>query len=132
MAGGPGNHDGQMRPLTGDDFRKWSDGLRDVEEMVEDPKLRDDVARIRDRARSMRVEFKRHSKEPNWDLVRSTILKPLAELQTRLAEEIARRESSDALVPIDREPVIDRFSNLVEKYYEQLGKGKQGRGETRR
>ena len=121
-----------MKPLTGDDFRKWSDKLRDVEEMVEDPKLRDDVARVRDRARSMRVEFKRHSKEPNWDLVRDTILQPLVELQQRLAEEIARRESSDALVPIDREPVQDRFSDLVEKYYKRLGQGDKKDGETRR
>ena len=132
MSGGPGDHGGEMKPLTGDDFRKWSDKLRDVEEMVEDPKLRDDVARVRDRARSMRVEFKRHSKEPNWDLVRDTILQPLVELQQRLAEDIARRESSDALVPIDREPVQDRFSDLVEQYYKRLGQGEKRDGETGR
>jgi hypothetical protein len=131
MSGGPGDHGGAMKPLTGDDFRKWSDKLRDVEEMVEDPKLRDDVARVRDRARSMRVEFKRHSKEPNWDVVRDSILQPLVELQQRLAEEIARRESSDALVPIDREPVQDRFSDLVEQYYKRLGQGEKRDGETR-
>ena len=132
MSGGPGDHGGAMKPLTGDDFRKWSDKLRDVEEMVEDPKLRDDVARVRDRARSMRVKFKRHSKEPNWDLVRDTILQPLVQLQQRLAEEIARRESSDALVPIDREPVQDRYSDLVEQYYKRLGQGDKRDGETRR
>jgi hypothetical protein len=132
MSGGPGDHGGAMKPLTGDDFREWSDKLRDVEEMVEDPELRDDVARIRDRARSMRVEFKRHSREPNWDLVRDTILQPLVQLQQRLAEEIARRESSDALVPIDREPVQDRFSDLVEQYYKRLGQGDRRDGEIRR
>ena len=38
------------------------------------------------------------------------------------AEELARRESNDALVPIDRDPVPPQFSELVRRYYEQLGK----------
>ena len=42
----------------------------------------------------------------------------------RLAEEIARRESPDALVPIDRDPVPKRFSDMVRLYYERLGSGK--------
>lgn len=117
-SGGPGG------PLTGEDYQEWSDGLRNVEEMVDDPQLRAEVARVRERARSMRVEFKRHSKEPAWDLVRTEIYEPLVELQNRLAEEIARRESDDALVPIDRDPVPDRYSELVRRYYENLGSGK--------
>jgi hypothetical protein len=116
--GGGGNNRG---PLTGEDFQNWSDRLRDVEEMVEDPRLRADVADIRDRARSMRAEFIRHSKEPQWDLVRATLYEPLVELQTRLAEEIARKESHDALVPLDRDPIPDRYQELVRRYYERLG-----------
>ena len=56
-------------PLTGERFLQWSDRLRDVEEMVADPELRGEAARIRERARSMRAEFKRHSADPNWELV---------------------------------------------------------------
>ena len=37
----------QSGPLTGGDFRKWADRLRDVEEMLDDPALRAEAARIR-------------------------------------------------------------------------------------
>ena len=57
--------------------------MRDIEETVTDPKLRAEVARIREEARSMRIEFKRHSREPEWNLVKMKILDPLDELQKR-------------------------------------------------
>jgi len=113
----------RVRPLTGgDDFRGWSDRLREVEEMVDDPDLRAEAARLRDRARSIRVDFKRHSKEPNWDLVRTNVFEPLLELKDKVADEVAKRDKKDALVPIDRDPVPDRYSELVRRYYEELGK----------
>ena len=46
---------------------------------------------------------------------------PLNEVRNRIAEELARRESKDALVPIDRDPVPARYSDLVRRYYEKLG-----------
>ena len=92
-----------------------------MEELLEDPKWQADVARIRDRARSVRAEYKRHSKDPNWDLVRDKILNPLAELQDQLQEEILRQQSPDTLVPIDRDPVPNKFENRVRRYFERLG-----------
>ena len=112
-------------PITGEDFRQWSDRLRDVEEMLTERDLRNEAARVRDRARSIRVEFKRHGKEPRWDLVRQQISKPLIELRRRLDEELAKLESDEALVPIDRDPVPGRFAELVRRYYENLGGGDQ-------
>jgi hypothetical protein len=46
----------------------------------------------------------------------------LVELRTRISEELARRESKEALVPIDRDPVPTRYSELVRRYYEELGR----------
>ena len=89
--------------------------------MLDDPELRADVARVRDRARGVRVDLKRHSKKPQWDLVRKDILQPMVELQQRIDEEIAKRESKDSLVPIDRDPVPNRYAEMVRRYYEQLG-----------
>jgi hypothetical protein len=106
--------------LTGPEFSEWSDRLREVEEMIEIPELRAEVARVRDRARAVRAEFKRHSKEPQWGLVRMEIAGPLVEVRNRVIEELARRESSDSLVPIDRDPVPRKFSELVREYYEKL------------
>lgn len=111
-------------PLTGEAFRQWSDRLRDVEEMLEDPQLRGDVAAIRDRARQLRSEFKRHSREPDWNLVRATVLEPLVELADKLAAEARRKDGTDPLVPLDRQLVPPRFEDLVRKYFERLGKGK--------
>jgi hypothetical protein len=109
-------------PITGTEYTQWSDRLRDVEEMLDVPELRAEAARIRDRARNVRVELKRHSKEPQWDLVQMEIAGPLVELRARISEELARRESKEALVPIDRDPVPTRYSELVRRYYEELGR----------
>ena len=71
----------------------------------------------------MRAEFKRHSKEPNWELVREFIGRPLVELRNAVAEELLRREGNESLVPIDREPVPAQYAEQVRRYYERLGSG---------
>ena len=118
QAGGPGAVEG---PITGEDYGPWTDRLRDVEEMVEMPELRQEIARVRDRVRAMRSDFKRHSKAPQWDMVQSQVATPLKAVRDRLTEELMKRESTEALVPIDRDPVPQKFSDLVRKYYEKLG-----------
>jgi len=125
--GGGGNQRGQWDqfdpngPLTGRDFRQWSDRLREVEEMLSEPDFRNDVARVRDRARAIRAEFTRHGKEPQWNLVEQMITKPLTELRNRIGEELAKLKPDEAIVPIDRDPVPGRFAELVRRYYENLG-----------
>jgi hypothetical protein len=114
---------GPARPLTGADYETWSERLGNVEEMVDDADVRTDLARIRERARAVRSDFKRHGKAPQWDLVRTQIAGPLAQVRDRVGEELQRRESKDALVPIDRDPVPTRYSDLVRRYYEKLGQG---------
>jgi hypothetical protein len=118
-----GGNQRMMQPISGEDFRDWSDRLRDVEEMIADPDMRAEASRIREQAREIRREMKRHSAEPNWDLVKMKVAKPLAELQDRVAEEIMRRSSKDALVPLDRDPVPAEFQDAVRRYYERLGSG---------
>ncbi len=128
-SGWGGNQSGQWDridpngPFTGRDFRQWSDRLRDVEEMLTERELRDEAARVRDRARSIRAEFKRHGKEPQWDLVQQQITNPLTELRKHLSDKLAQLQSDEALVPIDRDPVPSRFAELVRRYYENLGGG---------
>jgi len=72
----------------------------------------------------MRLEIKRHAKAPNWDLVEDKIVDPLHELRKKVAEELRRRQSKDARVPLDRDPVPSEYSRRVREYYERLGKGK--------
>src|SRR5690606_31029258 len=89
-SGSTGPHLGPQRPLTSSEFVQWSDRMRDVEEMLDNPDLRAEVARIRDRAREMRIDVKRHTKQPNWELVRASIYGPMLELQDRVAEELTQ------------------------------------------
>jgi hypothetical protein len=128
QAGGPRQFSGggnrEFAPITGEDFLNWSDRLRDVEEMVDDPELRAEAARIRDQARAIRAEFKRHSKEPNWGLVRVNVAEPLVELSNRVSDELLRRNSKQAIVPLDRDPVPPKYSEKTRRYYERLGSGK--------
>lgn len=111
-------------PITGEQFAEWSDRLRDVEEMVDLPDLRTEVSMARERARLMRQEFKGERKKPDWAKVELQVVKPLVEVRQKLQEELARREVKDSLVPIDRDPVPARYSELVRRYYENLGKEK--------
>ena len=121
-ATGGGTEGEQAGPLTGDNFTEWSDRLRNVEEMVDSPALRTEVARIRETAQGVRADFKRHSLKPNWDLVNTKISAPLVELRNRLTEELARRESKESLVPIDRDPVPTKYAERVRRYYDELGR----------
>ena len=131
MGGGREARDGSPdrnapgRPLTGNDFSNWSDQLRDIEEMLDDPDLRSRIARVRDRARAIRAEFRRHGTEPQWDLVRSQLLNEMQQLQQQIDNELRRLESDRAMVPIDREPVPEEFDSLVQRYYELLGQQRQ-------
>ena len=109
-------------PLTGRDYENWSDRLGNVEEMIDEADLRNELAQVRERARGVRSEFKRQGKSPQWSFVQTRIAEPLVEVRNRVAEELAKRESKDALVPIDRDPVPTQFSDLVRRYYEKLGK----------
>ena len=76
------------------------------------------------RARAIRAELKRHSAEPQWDLVTEQLSKPLTELGNRVAEELLRRTSQKAVVPLDRDPVPPQYTEKTRRYYERLGSGR--------
>ena len=109
-------------PIMGGDFGPWAERLREVEEVLDRPDLRDAVATARERARAMRQEYRHDRKKPDWAVVRAEILSPLLEVRSRIGEELARRNANDPLAPVDRDPVPPRFAESVQKYYEELGK----------
>ena len=120
-AGGGGGLESSS-PLMGEDFAQWTDRLRDIEELVRDPELKAQAARVREAARDFRKEYKRHSKEPQWELVKKMISNPLQELQRRVQEELVRKTAKEnELVPLDRDPVPDRFRSELDSYFERLG-----------
>jgi hypothetical protein len=111
-------------PLTGEEFARWNERLRDVEELLDTPELRNAVATARERARMLRRDLRQDLKKPDWTVVQLQIVKPLVEVRNRVAEELARRDPKDSLAPIDRDPVPNRFAESVRRYYEELGKDK--------
>ncbi len=109
-------------PITGDGFRDWSNRLRDVEELVSDPELRNRATQIRQAARDIRNEVKKHAANPQWDLVKQMIADPLRELRKDVSDELLRKSGDkNSLVPIDRDPVPSQYSDSVRRYYENLG-----------
>ncbi|HUC86518.1 MAG TPA: hypothetical protein VL970_15085 [Candidatus Acidoferrales bacterium] len=116
-AGGLGNNG----PITGNDYVSWSEHLQDVEQVVDPEDLRNELATVRERAAALRAEYREHGRKPDADAVRRQIVTPLTQVRAWLQEELARREKSDSLVPLDRDPVPDNYAELVREYYQKLG-----------
>jgi hypothetical protein len=108
-------------PLTGGGFATWAERLRTVEELMESPDVRQQLAAARARAEEFRRDNQRRGQAPRWDMVEMGIVKPLDDARGWLRQELTRREHPDALQPVDRDPVPERYAESVRKYYEALG-----------
>lgn len=112
---------GDGGPITGNDYAAWSQQLRDVENVLDSPDLRNQLAAVRDRVGVFRAAYRNGRRVPSAETVREQLLMPLSQVQVWVREELARQENSGSLVPLDRDPVPEPYSELVRKYYEQLG-----------
>jgi len=115
------NSPGRDSPLTGRGFGDWNQRLRTIEELVEQPDIRQRLSQAREEAERLRAEFKRHGAMPQWGVVDEGIIAPLSEARSWVAQELARHEDPQALQPIDRDPVPRAYQESVRKYYESLG-----------
>jgi len=120
--------DSQEQPdrsvFTGEGYDRWSDRLRNVEELLNNPELRNEAAKILDRARELRMESKRNNETPQVSHLNQRITQPLVELRDRVAEELSKKDAGKNLAPVDRDPVPAEFRDLVKRYYKELGAGK--------
>jgi hypothetical protein len=115
----------QSPPITGDGFREWTQRLGEVEQMLSDSELRGRAAAIRDRARELRRDVTRRSRQPQWAELEDLLVEPLRQLQIEVNAELLRRNAErNATVPMDRDPVPNRFSDAVRQYYERVGAGR--------
>jgi hypothetical protein len=108
-------------PITGSDYASWSQQLRDVESVLDSPDLRNQLATVRDRVGAFRAAYRNGRQVPSAETVREKLLMPLSQVQVWVREELARQENSGSLVPLDRDPVPEHYSELVRQYYEKLG-----------
>ncbi len=109
--------------FSGSGYGSWSDRLRNVEELLNQPELRNDAAQVLDNARSLRFETQRNNEPPQADQIQARIVQPLAELRNRVAEELAKQGAQQPTVPVDRDPVPPAYRDLVRRYYTELGAG---------
>jgi hypothetical protein len=110
--------------FTGDGYDRWSDRLRNVEELLNNPELRNEAAKVLDRARELRINLKRSNEAPQVAVLNTRITQPLIELRDRVAEELSKKDTGKNLAPVDRDPVPAEFRDLVKRYYQELGAGK--------
>ena len=118
---GSGNSRGGSA-ITGGGYEGWRDRLADLEAVVTDPEAQSAVARARRAGIEMRKDFKRHSKEPDQARIEQEILRPLAEAATELDNRLRELDREDPLAPVGRDPVPDRYTEIVRRYFEELGK----------
>ena len=109
--------------FTGGGYDQWSDRLRNVEELLNNPELRNEAAKVLDRARELRVNLKRSNEAPQVAVLNQRITQPLIELRDRVAEELSKKDAGKNLAPVDRDPVPAEFRDLVKRYYKELGAG---------
>ena len=114
---------GNDSPITGNNFVQWSDRMRNVEQVIDSPELRNRLASVREHVAAFRAEYRERKQKPDPTLMRAEVLDPLAEVRTRLDEELARLANVKSLVPLDHDPVPENYSEMVRKYYEKLGGG---------
>jgi hypothetical protein len=69
------------------------------------------------------ANHERNDAAPQVDHLQMRILYPLVELRDRVAEELAKRDTKNPMVPVDRDPVPPAFRELVKRYYQELGNG---------
>ena len=110
--------------FTGSGYEQWSDRLRNVEELLNNPELRNEAAKVQDRARSLRIDLKRSNEAPQVSYLNTRITQPLMELRDRVVEELSKKDAGKNLAPVDRDPVPAEFRDLVKRYYQELGAGK--------
>jgi hypothetical protein len=118
---GAQNGGGDGGPITGNNYVNWSGRLRDVEQVLDPQDLRNQLATVRERTAVLRANYRERGQLPQSDVVRSQILAPMTQVRVWLQEELSRQEDTASLVPLDRDPVPDNYSELVRKYYEKLG-----------
>lgn len=110
--------------FTGSGYEQWSDRLRNVEELLTNPELRNEAAKVQDRARTLRIELKRSNEAPQSAYLNTRITQPLLELRDRVIEELSKKDAGKNLAPVDRDPVPSEYRDLVKRYYQELGSGK--------
>lgn len=92
-----------------------------MQNLIDDPQLRQQVANALAQADDMRRNYVRKSQLPQWNLVMDNVMSPLNKVSTALRQQLAHNDQPDSLQPVDQDPVPAKYADSVKKYYEALG-----------
>jgi hypothetical protein len=120
LGGGAGGL-GENGPITGHTYMDWSDRMRDVEQAVDSPDVRNQLATVRERVGVYRRNYRENGRAPSKEELQNKVLGPLTLARDWVGQELSRMQNDRSLVPLDRDPVQDKYSDMVRKYYEKLG-----------
>jgi hypothetical protein len=120
LGGGRGGL-GENGPITGNNYVDWSDRMRDVEQTVDSQDVRNQLATVRERVGVYRRYYRQDGRLPSREELQNKVLAPLALARDWVGQELSRAQNDRSLVPLDRDPVQEKYSDLVRKYYEKLG-----------
>lgn len=120
LGGGSGGL-GDNGPITGNNYMDWADRMRDVEQAVDSQDVRNQLATVRERVGVYRRNYRQNGRVPSGEELGSRVLAPLALARDWVGQELSRAQNDRNLVPLDRDPVQEKYSELVRKYYETLG-----------
>lgn len=123
--GGAGLGGAFAGPIRGGGFKDWADRLRDLQDMLPDTQMQSDAAQLLVEAREFRADLVRRSLDPDWQLVQRQLLAPMRELEAKIAQARAELDPDRQKVRLDRDPVPERYQEMVQRYYEKLGEGGQ-------
>ncbi|MDB6020478.1 MAG: hypothetical protein JWQ04_335 [Pedosphaera sp.] len=112
---------GSDGPITGSNYVDWSERMRDVEQAVDSQDVRNQLATVRERVGAYRRAFRENGQPPSKEDLQNKVLTPLTMARDWVGQELSRAQNDRSLVPLDRDPVQEKYSELVRKYYEKLG-----------
>jgi hypothetical protein len=108
-------------PITGNNYADWADRLRDVEQAVDSPDVRNQLATVREQVGVYRRSYRENGRGPSQEELQNKVLAPLALARNWVGQELSRAQNDHSLVPLDHDPVQEKYSEMVRKYYEKLG-----------
>ena len=73
-------------------------------------------------AKSLRVEFKRYAQKPSEEKIRQEIIKPLEKAAEKISQRLRELNKENPLSPVSKDPVPEKYDDLVNDYFENLSK----------
>lgn len=101
-------------------YGEWRDRIEDLQAVIDDPEALTEITRAYRAAQSMRKDFRQSGNSPSPERINQEIVQPLEEAARAVDARLAALNREDPLAPVNRDPVPERYEELVSNYFEAL------------